>query len=268
MPVCSLATYKETGKGLLLADALVHDYHSKCELYRSGLCCGLRSYWTVRLSKRVQGPLSRLSVAVSMCIDSFIFWPWLENVPENSVLQDKVVHALCEADGPVRFRVHTSDVIGQESSWEWRKMLLWEVRARDGRLTSARVLFPWSRASHLDRIRVIVTAFQAFTQKWNDMLPWKRMQWAYQYVSSTRFGFSECEEERVAQTDQWPCGIYSIFVCTWDQAVTLLAITFILQNPTVSLSRVKVLPQGIVWDASRRLVQLHPIWHPGLILCE
>ena len=268
MPVCSYATYKETGKGLLLADALVHDYHCKCDLYRSGVCSGVRSYWTVRLSRRVQGPLSRLSVAVNMCIDSFIFWPWLEKVrrtARHSVLQDKIVHALCEADGPVRFRVHTS---AGEIFSERRKVLLWEVTARDGRPTRARVLVPWSRASHLDRIRVLVTAFQAFTQKWNDMLPWKRMQWAYQYVSSTRFGFSEIEEERVAQTDQWPCGIYSIFVCTWDQAVTLLAITFILQNPTVSLSRVKVLPQGIVWEASRRLVQLHPIWHPGLILCE
>ena len=151
-----------TPKGLLVANALVHDYHSKCELYRSGVCSGLRSYWSVRLSRRVQGPLSRLSVAVNMCIDSFVFWPWLETVGENSVLQDKIVHALCEADGPVRFLVHIS---AGEIFWERRNFLLWAVTERDGRRTRARVLVPWSRASHADRTRVIVTAFQSFTKK-------------------------------------------------------------------------------------------------------
>ena len=68
MPVCSLATYKETGKGLLLADALVHDYHSKCELYRSGVCSGLRSYWSVRLSRRQLGMVLRTSRNVALKI--------------------------------------------------------------------------------------------------------------------------------------------------------------------------------------------------------
>ena len=100
------------------------------------------------------------------------------------------------------------------------------------------------------------------------MLPSKRMQWAYDYLVSTPFVFTKNDDHSAAHTYHLPRGSYSILACTCDQVVTLLALTFFFQNPSVSTSRIRVLPQKLRWEGCGVLQGLDPGLHRGMIWCE
>ena len=149
--------------------------------------------------------------------------------------------------------------------------MAWEVGEEDDHRRMARVMFPWNwgrNVPYAELTHMVGKAFHSFVKRWNEMLPWKRMQWAYDYLAATPFVFTKNEDHFAAHTYHLSPGPHSILACTWDQVVTLLALTFFFQNPSVSTSRIKVLPQRLRWEGCGVLQELDPALHRGLIWCE
>ena len=103
-----------------------------------------RARYTVTFSKRWTITLFKtLPVTVCSNIDSFLCWPWLEDMEEHSSLGEKVVCSMCEGGGAVRFLQRLDHYVGAigSSRWTGRKVLAWEVAEEDDHRTMARVSF-------------------------------------------------------------------------------------------------------------------------------
>ena len=72
-----------------------------------------RARYTVTFSKRWAITLFKtFPDTVCSNIDSFLFWPWLEDMEENSSLGEKVVCSMCEGGGAVRFIQRLDHYVG------------------------------------------------------------------------------------------------------------------------------------------------------------